>query len=452
MTELGGVGYLRRSAVRANQPLRVFTEDQSDVAKEGGGAPGWRHGGVISMTIGTVSPSSCACQPASTPHTASASRNSRCPGGSSCFPIQGEGNISWTGNGFSSVPKPYKACTHGSWAYGYMVAMEIRKQGDGRLEGRASEMERCGQVIAVRRCECCGKDRAESGTFREVKRTCNGRSCPYCSWVRAQERVELLRHAAEALDEVDGYTWQLLTVNPQYDIDRRSWDLSIEGLHARAQACADAMRDLWRDELREPGAAMLRCIEISERGHVHVHAIYYGPKVPKWSTTKVASKLLGRPCQMKVQRIKGGKNGVARAARYAAKSVKGSASAFNEDWLAGERSGRLLDPELAAKWELAAHYIRLSEAYGALRGLQVPRPDEKGGPHDDGDVQCSCGAVGHYKTVYRNVKSYLIECHLDGLPGTEGGSWLPYWMRENVRRKKIRERERRQAQPSCASS
>jgi hypothetical protein len=342
--------------------------------------------------------------------------------------------------------------TGSSWAYGYMVAREIRKQGHGKLESRAKEIDRCGQVIAVRRCECCGSDRAGSGTFREVKRTCNGRSCPYCSWVRAQERVELVRHAVEVIDrDDDGYTWQLLTVNPQYDVDRRSWDLSIEGLNARAQACADTMRDLWRDELNVPGAALLRCIEISERGHVHVHAIYYGPMVPKWSTTKKVSKLLGRPCQMKVQRIKGGKNGVARAARYAAKSVKGSASAFNEDWLSGERSGRLLDPELAAKWELAVHNFRLSECYGALRGLSVPRPDEHGGPHDDGDVQCSCGATGRFRTVYRNVKNYLIECHLDGKAGLEDNTWLPYWMRENVRRKKIRERERRrQAQPGCA--
>lgn len=262
-----------------------------------------------------------------------------------------------------------------------------------------------------------------------------------------------MRHAAETIDEVDGYEWQLLTVNPQYDVDRRSKDMSIEGLQSRAEACARGVRDLWRDELKVPGAALLRCIEISERGHVHVHAIYYGPKVVKWSATKAMAKLLGRACKMKVQRIKGGKNGVARAARYAAKSVKGSASAFNEDWLAGERLGRLIDPELAARWELAAHHLRLSEAYGALRGLSVPRPDEKGGPHDDGDVQCSCGATGRYRTVYRNVQSYLIECHLDGKAGLEDNTWLPYWMRENVRRKKIRERERRRrAKPSFALS
>lgn len=328
--------------------------------------------------------------------------------------------------------------------------MEVRRQGGGKLEARALEMERCGQVIAVRQCECCGETRAGSGTFREVKRTCNGRSCPYCSWVRAQERVELLRHAAETIDEVDGYVWQLLTLSPQYDPDRRSWDMSIEGLHSRAQACADAMRDLWASSLKAPGAALLRCIEVSERGHVHVHAIYYGPLVEVRSAVQLGRKLLGRPCRVNVKKVKGGKNGVAKAARYAAKSVKGSAAAFDEDFLAGEKSGRLLDPELAGKWELAAHHLRLSEAYGVLRGLQVPRPDEKGGPHDDGDVACSCGATGRFRTVYRNVQSYLLGCHLDGKAGLEDNTWLPYWMRENVRRKKLRERERKRANPGFA--
>lgn len=311
-------------------------------------------------------------------------------------------------------------------------------------------MERCGQVIAVRQCECCGHERAGSGTFREVKRTCNGRSCPYCSWVRAQERVELLRHAAETIDEVDGYFWQLVTVSPQYDSDRRSWDMSIEGLQARAKACASATRDLWNGALKAPGAALLRCIEISERGHVHVHGVYYGPLVAPRHAAELASKLLGRPCRVNVKKVKGGKKGVAKAARYAAKSVKGSAAAFDEDFLTGEKSGRLLHPELAARWELAANHIRLSECYGALRGLQVPRPDEKGGPHDDGDVPCPCGATGRFRTVYRNVKSYLLGCHLDGKPGLEDNTWLPYWMRENVRRKKIRERERRRAKPRIA--
>ena len=295
----------------------------------------------------------------------------------------------------------------------------------------------------MRKCECCGEVRPGSGTFREVKRTCNGRSCPYCSWVRAQERVELLRFAAKTLDEVEGYEWQLITLNPQYDPDRRSEDMSIEGLRDRAQACVGAWRNLWRTDLKGPGAAMLRCVEISERGHVHIHAIYYGPSVDKAGIAKRASKLTGRACRVDAKRIKGGAKGVANAARYAAKSVKGSASAFDEDFLAGEKSGRLLNPELAARWELAAHSLRLSECYGALRGLSVPRPDEEGGPHDDGAVRCSCGSEGRFTTIYRNVQSYLIECHLKGKAGIEGNRWLPYWMRENVRRKKIRERGKR---------
>lgn len=396
------------------------------------------------MTSGKVSPSSCACQPASPPPIALYPWQS--PTIPLASPYKGEANIApstWYKEGFSTLPKPYKEWKGSSWAYGHMVGKELKKLGDD-LGCRADEYERCGQVVAVRRCECCGETRTGSGTFREVKRTCNGRSCPYCSWVRAQKRVELMRYAAKVLD-VPEYEWQLLTLNPQYDSDRRSDDMSIEGIRSRALASIRVGRELWKKKLQVPGAALLRCIEISDKGHVHIHAIYYGPPVDEQWMAEAAAKLYRRKARANVQRVKGGAKGVAKAVRYAAKSVKGSAAAFDEDFLAGEKSGKLLHPQLAARWELASKNLRLTETYGAVRGLSVPRPNEEGGPHDDRDVKCSCGSEGRYRTVYRNVQSYLIECHLKGKAGIEGNRWLPYWMRENVRRKKIRERQKRKS-------
>ena len=401
------------------------------------------------MTVGKVSPSSCACQPASTPpiacHRRTITPENHGAEEHLASPYRGEGNDcagDWYGTGFSTLPETFGKWDGSSWAYGYMVAKEMRKLSVD-LSARAEEMKRCGQVVAVRECECCGETRAGSGTFREVSRTCNGRSCPYCSWVRAQERVELLGYAARTLPRVDGYEWQLLTQSLQYDPDVKSDDMSVGGLRARIALCARVWRELWKKGLKAPGASLLRCIEVSDRGHVHVHAVYYGPPVDEKWMAEVGRKLTRRGCRSTAKRIKGQENGVKKAARYAAKSVKGSAAAFNEDFLAGETGAWLLHPQLAARWELAAKDRRLVEPYGAIRGLSVPRPDEEGGPHDDGDVQCSCGSTGRYRTIYRNVKSYLIECHLDGKAGIEGNRWLPYWMRENVRRKKIRERGKR---------
>jgi len=183
----------------------------------------------------------------------------------------------------------------------------------------------------------------------------------------------------------------------------------------------------------------LRCTEISERGHVHLHSVYYGPPVTAAWLEKVGKKVSqGRGCRAKVQKIKGGAAGVKKAARYAAKSVKGSAGAFNEDALTGEGRVSNLYPELAARWELAAANLRLSDVYGALRGIEVPKVESEGGPHDDSETQCSCGAVGRFRTSYRNVFDFLIECHLKGQAGLEGNKWLPYWMRDAVRRKKLR--------------
>jgi len=358
---------------------------------------------------------------------------------------EGEGEGEWRGKGFESVPEYYGRWRGSSWVYGEKVEKELRGMGavGGLLGARAFEIGRCGQVVAVRRCECCGTDRVGSGTFREVKRTCSGRSCPYCAWVRATERVELLRWAAQEIPEIEGYEWQLLTLNPQYNGEKKHFDMSIEGLRARALGCAKMARECWKKLLKVKGGALLRCTEISEKGHIHVHMIYYGPKVDGVRLAELAAKACRRAVRSDVKKIKGGKSGVARAARYAAKGVKGSAAAFDEDYLTGEKSQALLHPKLAALWEIAAYNLRLSECYGALRGLSVPAPNEKGGPHDDQDVQCSCGATGRFRTVYRNVFDYLIECHLQGKAGIEGNKWLPYWMRENVRRKKIRERHKR---------
>lgn len=314
-----------------------------------------------------------------------------------------------------------------------------------KLEARAAAIESCGQVVAVRQCECCGESRPGSGTFREVKRTCGGRTCPYCSWVRATERVELLRYAAEeGMARVPGYEWQFITMNLQYDPDKGSEDMTPEGLRTRALMMAKVTRKLWAAGLRGEGTALLRCTEMSEYGLVHVHAIYYGPAVDKlWIEAEAKKHTRGRGVLATVKRIKGGEKGVATATRYAAKSVKNSAAGFDEDFLTGEKNRQLIHPQLAARWEVGAYNLRLTEAYGALRGLEVPRPDEKGGPHDDGDVACSCGAVGRYRTIYRGVHDFLIECHIKGKAGMEGGRWLPYWMRENVRRKRKRKRKRK---------
>ena len=218
--------------------------------------------------------------------------------------------------------------------------------------------------------------------------------------------------------------------------------MSVAGLRSRARACIRLSAELWKKRLKTPGGAMLRCIEISERGLVHIHIVYYGPTVDSSWLTSTATKLYRRSVRASVKPIKGGKRGVAKVTRYAAKGVKGTAAAFDEDFLTGEKSGTLLHPELAARWEVAVHSARLIESYGALRGLEVPHPEDDGGPHNDIDVQCSCGAVGRWTTVYRCARDFLMECHWGGKAGLEGNRWLPYWMRQAVWEKQSMMRRR----------
>ncbi len=350
---------------------------------------------------------------------------------------------SWLRKGYENLPQSFGLVSGWSQTCGPEVADEICKQGN-LLRSRAHEMRRCGRLVAVRVCEC-GKGRPGSGNFRDVARTCGGRTCPYCSWKRAQERSELLRYAAETIPKYPDFKWQLLTQTLRYDNQKDSDDLSVEGIRSRALFCEKFGRELWKRHLRVNGAAMLRCTEISATGLVHVHAIYYGPEVDREIMSALSQKLdhRHRGGTATVEVIEGGAGRVARTARYASKSIKGHGAFFDEDFLEGQVTRKVIDPVLAARWEVAVHGLRLTQKYGSLYGLQAPHPDSIGRPLDDSNVECSCGIKGHWRTEFRSLASWLDETHWLGRAGLEHNRWTPYWLRERLRNKRRRTGGRR---------
>lgn len=309
-------------------------------------------------------------------------------------------------------------------------------------EKRVGEFMRCGQVLYVRSCGECGKDREGTGTF-EGTRTCKCRSCSACAWVRARRVSELMGEAFERLGGDNNYHWQNVTVTIQYDPEDEK-DLEATALRSRVLLAGRVSRETWEKVLKKRGAAMLRSIECSKRGHVHLHLIYFGPAIPKAKLERAAKAVDCRVgfCDVqaldcdpapKDQRVKskdprGSKKAVVAASKYASKGLESGRGGNDESWLAGDRTARVVDPILAARWEIASYKLKLVQKYGALRGMKLEEHGKEGEcrHEDDSQVKCvRCGAVGAWKTVVRRAEEWIQWCHERGAPALQGSSWRP---------------------------
>jgi hypothetical protein len=234
----------------------------------------------------------------------------------------------------------------------------------------------------------------------------------------------------------------MVVVTVRYD-PRDEKDLCVDALRSRALLAGRVAKVAWDELLKKPGAAMLRSIECSKRGHVHLNLIYFGPTIDKGDLEDVTKAVDCRVgfCDIKAldcdpapkkKRVKsedprGSKAAVKAAARYAAKGLESGRGSNDEDWLGGDRTAKVVDPILAARWEIASYKLKLIQRYGALRGMEL---DEHGREddhvHDDSEVACSrCGTVGDWRTVLRKSESWIQACHDRGLGALQGSSWKP---------------------------
>lgn len=305
---------------------------------------------------------------------------------------------------------------------------------------RVDSFMRCGQKVAVRHCEGCGDPRCGSGTFIGIH-TCKSKSCTTCAWVRARGVGEGLARAYELVETMPGYHWQNIVVSIPWDPGSED-DYSVKGLRARAMKARRLGTRIWNKVLKCPEAGMLRTVEVSARGFVHMNLIYYGPEAYGPDIEDVAGEC--KDLRVHVQPIntdpdgtvgrrkpvedpRGSKKGLQKAAEYAAKGherLKGS-MAWDEGFMAGERTAEVVDAQLAARWELATFRLHLMERYGALRGMEIEEhPKDKSVDEDDKDTACeSCGLVGQWKWGYRRTQFWMQDCHDRGRPGLAKSNW-----------------------------
>lgn len=311
-----------------------------------------------------------------------------------------------------------------------------------RILARLYEFERCGDVVHVRECDCCGEGRDGSGSFAGTKRTCQMHSCPTCGWVRAKKVSEFYERLSEDMEKKGfppGYEWQFLTVTTRYRPDLES-DLTWQALRKRALLVQKAVKKLWDKKLNVEGAGLFRSIECSAQGHVHAHMLYFGPPADEKELTDMVQKLCGDGLGYIHKRpIEGGDgegnrlpDQVAKASRYMAKGTSGYGSEFDEGHYGyhGDTT-TMMDPRLAARWEIATSVRRtmLTQKYGVFRGVKYDEADYSYEAPDDSQTPCEhCGTVGKWRDSYRRAEIWMQECHARGNKAMASGSiWVPWW-------------------------
>jgi len=209
----------------------------------------------------------------------------------------------------------------------------------------------------------------------------------------AAERVALAEREAKAVAELPRWQWKLVTISLAWKpLDATEY--TPARLRQRAAAAVEAWRRAWDAGARAGGlaAATVR-VELSSRGHVHVHVLYRGPYIAQKWWAKVCGGIVD------VRKINPGEDGdgLHEAVKYTLKLPTTSSAR----WVAGE-SCDAPHPTLAASWCIATRNVQLVRHQGVMRDAiaaeQVtPAPSEG----DDAGPRCaSCGAgIGHTEAV-----------------------------------------------------
>jgi hypothetical protein len=182
------------------------------------------------------------------------------------------------------------------------------------------------------------------------------------------------------------------------------------------------------------GMAAFASVELSGTGHVHLHAVVYGPFIQAgWLESKFGGFLiferLGDSCEGLVK----------EAAKYAAKIC----SPLDEGWLRGDER-EVIHPELAARWEAATWRLRLRRVFGELHGRMSEEPcdevpmseelsDEGIGeqkPLTEGSLPSDpckvCGSSEHWANVLMRTEDWVSRNHELKQRALRYSRWKPF--------------------------
>jgi hypothetical protein len=319
---------------------------------------------------------------------------------------------------------------------------------------KAKAFHWCGSLAHIREC-VCGTARDATGVPVSASKRCGQRSCPFCERYRSSLLRNRVMAGVMAVPLVNDYRWRLLTFSPWWnDVAPESY--TVQGLQIRVRTLAKVFRKVVRMiGSLTPDCAAFMGIE-NAHGHIHAHALVYTPwidhawleaefrKALPTTVTSLAAVDLIRAGSGFVDIRDKGPGGrteeTARAVLEATKYSTKSASPLAESWLAGSPR-ECMDPTLAARWTLATKGVRLTEAYGRLRGLMnvededadleeaaLRESTQEALAAEEADPSCvcrACGCHGEWRDAPRELLSWVRECHARGSRALFASRWEP---------------------------
>jgi len=225
---------------------------------------------------------------------------------------------------------------------------------------------------------------------------------PRATAAQARDIARLRRVAAELRGAARGrWAWRMVTLSPKWAPSERE-SYSPRALAARLDEVRAAWSRVWHEHLSAGGfAAAYTAVECSAGGHVHLHALHYGPFVLQES--------LARSARMMVDVRAAHGNAAREAVKYALKGPTPRAS-----WMGGE-SAEVTHPRLAAAWVVATRSRRLVEPYGAFRAAlhaedECTPSDEEETEHREPEC-ASCGSRSLTDPARRVTAHVAREAH-----------------------------------------
>lgn len=334
----------------------------------------------------------------------------------------------------SRGPALYPEVTTGVWSWRHRVTKALDALVEGMPHGRARKglshrsrkLAKCGTVAKVRECGACGVGRAGSGRYAHpcddehggeaLPWPCEARSCWLCQRRRAAPLREWLAGAVSSLAlPSERHRWTFITLSPQYAPDDPN-ELSPAGLRARLDAVRAAVRAIIREGRTAIHAAFV-AFELSGTGHVHAHAMVASTYLDVAWLDRTAALAGGREVHVWIEEAT--RDTAREVAKYTAKLC----SPLDEAALAGEDRS-LMNPGLAAAWEVATYGARLHERFGALRRVPMHEGQQPPAPADSTTHCASCGTVGEWKWAFRPLRRWVEECRRRGVPALDGSIQL----------------------------
>lgn len=345
------------------------------------------------------------------------------------------------------------------------AAFELHPDRRGKRVKRAESLKRkmigfrlCGLATTFRRCGACHTPRLLSGVYAPMGESlpCQGRTCEFCGRRRSARVVNELLNILDNMPRVKGYSVKHIVLTATYD-PTNDGDLTVDAILDRVRGLETAARAIWNPKdtlgiktrigLKKPGAGLLRKLEFSVNGFLHLHLLYYGPHVVKqgadFTIEDLAKKAYPRAGFAWVEQVTDPYSGEKRApgekdiAYEIVKYVCKGPSPLDEEAILGAPRERL-NPVLAARLEMALFEVRTLERYGCFRGADKERkaPEDIGEAEErellkelhehtnDKDTTCeNCGTVGYWYSDRCTTREWLRYSHSRGSRGFVASRW-----------------------------